>query len=110
MQELELKCFQMISGAGVARSNFIEAIGEIKKGNASRAKELVVEGEKSYVQSHEAHTELLALEAAVETVNSMVLVMHAEDQLMGAELIKILFMEFQDVYAKMSELEKEVRK
>lgn len=110
MQELELKCFQIISAAGVAKSDFIEAISQIKNGDISRAMELVKEGEKSYVQGHDAHTELLALKDAAESINSMVFVMHAEDQLMAAELYKTMFMEFKNVYGKLSELENEVGK
>ena len=110
MQGVELKCFQIISAAGVAKSDFIEAISQVKNGNTSRAMELVKEGEKSYVQGHDAHTELLALKDSAESINSMVLVMHAEDQLMAAELYKIMFMEFKDAYGKLSELEKEVGK
>lgn len=109
MQELELKCIQIISAAGVAKSNFIEAIGQIKKGNVSLARELVEEGEKSYVQGHDVHTELLKLKETEASINSMVLVMHAEDQLMAAELTKIMFKEFKEIYNKMSELEKEVK-
>lgn len=110
MQELELKCIQIISAAGVAKSDFIEAVSQLKNGNASRAEELVEEGEKSYVQGHEAHTELLKLKETADSISSMVLIMHAEDQLMSAELTKIMFMELKEVYDRMSELEKEVRK
>lgn len=110
MQELELRCFQIISAAGVAKSDFVEAISQIKNGDVSRAMELVKEGEKSYVQGHDAHTGLLALKEGAESISSLVLVMHAEDQLMAAELYKTMFMEFKSVYGRLRELEKEVGK
>ncbi len=105
MNEVELKCFQMISEAGVARSNFIEAIAEIKKGNNDRAEELVKEAEKSYVQGHASHMELLQKDTAIDAVNFMILMMHAEDQLMSVEVFKVLFHEFKSVYERISKLE-----
>ena len=38
MEGLELQCFQIISAVGMARSSYIEAIQEAKKGNFEEAK------------------------------------------------------------------------
>ena len=105
MNEVELKCFQMISEAGVARSNFIEAITEIKKRNYEQAEKLIKEAEKNYIQGHASHMELLQMDTNIDTVNSMVLLMHAEDQLMSVEVFKTLFNELKSVYERIEKIE-----
>ena len=50
MEGLELQCFQIISAVGMARSSYIEAIQEAKKGNFEEAKNMIAEGEKSFLQ------------------------------------------------------------
>ena len=44
MEGLELQCFQIISAVGMARSSYIEAIQEAKKGNFEEAKNMIAEG------------------------------------------------------------------
>lgn len=46
MEGLELIAFEIISSVGTARSCYIEAINEAKKGNYEKAEELIAEGEK----------------------------------------------------------------
>ncbi len=104
MEGLELVAFQIISAVGTARSCYIEAIQEAKQKKFERAKELVEEGDKSFVEGHDAHLKLLQQEAEGEgSVN--LLLLHAEDQLMSAEGFKIIALEFMDVYQKMDALE-----
>lgn len=109
MEELEVLCFQIITAAGTARSSYIEAIQEVKKGNSNRAEELIKEGQQLYLQGHEVHSKLLTKEAGGEQMNSSVLVMHAEDQLMSAETFQIITQEFIDTYLRLIELEQKVK-
>lgn len=110
MQEFELKCVQLISEAGVAKSNYIEAIAAVKKGNHRRVTELIREGEKSFIQGHNTHMELLQMTDRIDTINYMLLLMHAEDQLMSAEMYKTLFHDFESLYKKIQELEEVIMK
>lgn len=105
MEGLELLCFKLISAAGTARSCSIEAIQEAKKGNFKKAEELMKEGKEQFSAAHDVHNQLLK-----EDTNGSVLLMHAEDQLMSAEMFEILAKEFINTYSKMLELEEKVNK
>ena len=98
MEEMELICFQIISAVGTARSSYIEAIQEAKKGNFERAEELIKEGAEVFVQGHHAHFKLIQQEASGQAVIPTLMLMHAEDQLMSADSFKIIAEEFIEVY------------
>lgn len=105
MEGLELISFKIISAVGSARSNFIQAISEAKKGNADKARELIREGEQIFLEGHKAHAELIQQEAGGEPVKPSLLLLHAEDQLMSAETIKIIAMDLIDGFERISALE-----
>lgn len=105
MEELELFCFKLISAAGTARSCNIEAIKEAKKGNFEKAEELMKEGKSNYLSAHEVHNQLLKLKSGNEDTSILILIMHAEDQLMSAEMLAILGEEFISTYRKLFDLE-----
>lgn len=63
MDELELACFQIISAAGIAKSSYIEAIKEAKKGNFNKARLCIDEGDVNYTQGHNVHSKLIQQEA-----------------------------------------------
>lgn len=98
MEEMELVSFQIISAVGTARSLYIEAIQEAKKGNFERAEELIKEGAAVFVQGHHAHFKLIQQEASGQAVIPTLMLMHAEDQLMSADSFKIIAEEFIEVY------------
>jgi len=108
MEELELVCFQLISAAGIARSCSIEAIREAKKGNFEKAEELMKEGKSQFLKAHDVHSKLFQQNTNGEDTNSLILVMHAEDQLMSAEMLEILTKEFIDNYERILKLEQKV--
>lgn len=92
--------FQIIAAVGNARSLYIEAIQEAKAGNFDRAKELIEEGERSFLVGHDAHTKLVQAEAKGDPTQMCLMLTHAEDQLMSAEAFGILASEFVDVYKR----------
>jgi len=102
MEGLELICFQIISAAGGARSNYIEAIDAAKEGNFVKAKELISEGEKMFSEGHSIHTKLIQQSASddQEAVKVNMLLVHSEDMLMSAETFGILAKEFIELYKK----------
>lgn len=106
MEDIELIIFQIISTVGTAKSLYHEAVQEAKSGNFERAQDLIVEGEKYFVEGHHVHKELITKEANEEPVKLSLLLMHAEDQLMSAESFKIVAEEFITVHKKFEELEK----
>lgn len=100
MEGLELIAFQIISAVGTARSCYIEAIQEAKKGNYEVAERLIKDGDEAFVEGHDAHAGLLQKEAAGEGGNINLLILHAEDQLMSAEGFKTIALEFIEVYKR----------
>ena len=55
MEGTELVAFQIIASVGSARSCYIEAIQEAKKGNFAGAEELMVQGDQDFAAGHHAH-------------------------------------------------------
>ena len=100
MEGLELIAFQIISAVGTARSCYIEAIQEAKKGNYESAEKLIKNGDEAFVEGHDAHAGLLQKEASGEGGNINLLILHAEDQLMSAEGFKTIALEFIEVYKR----------
>ncbi len=101
MIDLETTCFQIISAVGEARSSFIMAIGEAKKGNYEEAEKLMEKGGESFAEGHHIHLSLFDSEIEKDFGIGHILLMHAEDQLMSAEGFRILATEFMDVYKRL---------
>lgn len=93
MEGLELVSFKIISAVGMAKSSYIEAMKFAQNGEFEKAEELLVEGQNSFNNGHSAHSELIQQEASGDKVMVSLLLMHAEDQMMSAETIKIMAQE-----------------
>ncbi|MFV0379447.1 MAG: PTS lactose/cellobiose transporter subunit IIA [Anaerorhabdus sp.] len=98
MEKMELISFKIISNVGSAKSCYIEAMQLAKKGLFQEAQAKITEGEEIFVKGHLAHAELIQSEASGEKVEIGLLLMHAEDQLMSAETIKLMAEEMIDLY------------
>lgn len=105
MKGLEHQCFQIISAVGSARSLFIEAVNEAKRGDFPKAQALIKEGEAMFNQGHLAHATLIQQEAGGHAVPCSLLLIHAEDQLMSAEEFKIIANELIASYRRIIALE-----
>ena len=103
MDNLELVSFQIISAVGVAKSSYIEAM---KIADFDLAKAKIKEGDQEFVKGHEAHAGLIQKEANGEKVVLNILLMHAEDQLMSAETIKMMALEIIKLNQRLYSLEK----
>ena len=102
MDSMELLCFKIISSVGEAKSDYITAIEYAKKGDFDKAEEVIRHGEACFVEGHKQHAELIAKEASGDSVEVCLLLMHAEDQLMGAETTKLLATEIINLYKKLN--------
>lgn len=100
MEGLELLSFQMISFNGSARSCFVEAIQAAKEGDFERAEQLMAEGEEQFVEGHRVHAQLIQQEAQNGATQVNLLLIHAEDQMMSAEVLKIMATELIDIHKK----------
>ena len=95
MKGIESVCFQIISYTGAAKSCFVEAINEAEQGNFERAEELLCEGDQNFNEGHHAHFGLL------QNVEIRLLLLHAEDQMMAAETIRILAEKFIQIHKEL---------
>lgn len=101
MQEMELICFQLITAAGGAKSNYIKAVQKAKEGKYQEAEGLISEGDEMMKQGHLPHADMIQREAAGEAVPMGLILTHAEDQMMSAEVFKIMAEEIIDLYKKL---------
>ncbi len=97
---VENVAFRMISNGGDASSLFLKAITEAQGGNLDEARRLVKEGEASLLAAHKLQTEMIVQEASGEAVGLNVLMVHAQDHLMNAILLKELVGFFITLYER----------
>ncbi len=101
MDGIELVAFNIIASVGTARSSYIGAIDAASEGNFDEARQMIKEGQEAFVQGHDAHMGLLTKMANGEPVETNLLMLHAEDQLMSAEAFGILAERFITLYEKL---------
>jgi PTS system cellobiose-specific IIA component len=83
----------IIANAGAARGAAFNALAEAKKYNFAKAKELLKSSDDYAHEAHVKHSELLTMYANGEIEQSDLLIAHAQDHLMCAELAKELIFE-----------------
>lgn len=105
MDGLELICFKILSASGDAKSCYMEGVKLAREGNFDLAKAKIEEGRTAYIQGHKAHAELIQEEASGKGVPSTLLLLHAEDQMMAADVIKLMAEEFIANYQRIAALE-----
>jgi PTS system cellobiose-specific IIA component len=99
--EKTMQIIQLIASAGAARSNYVEAIQKAKKSKFTEAMELIIEGEKSFLEGHKLHADLISKEAAGVGCEVSLLLVHAEDHMISAETTKILAEEIIELYQRL---------
>ena len=109
MEDLEQIAFQIITGAGTARSAYMEAVRRAKAGDFDGAGKQIAQGDAAFAEGHRAHAKLLQLEAGDGNVPMGLLLVHAEDHLMGAENFKEIALEFIEVHHQLRELRGKLR-
>lgn len=105
MEGLELISFNIISSVGMAKSSYIESMRAAEKGDFNLANEKIKEGDSFIGKGHSSHSELIQQEASGNSVVPTVLLMHAEDQLISAETIKIMAKEIIKLNERLNKLE-----
>ena len=101
MEAMEQICFQIISYTGEAKSDYIEAMGAAREYDFEKAERLMKEGMAVFVEGHKVHGQLIQKEAAGDNVQLSLLLMHAEDQLLGAETLQVVADELIAVYRQL---------
>lgn len=108
MQDEEIKICQMISGAGMAKSAYIEAVEKAKSTCFEEARQLVAKGDEYFTACHKIHAEMLSGNMGTLDRDLHFLIVHAEDQLMSAETVKILVEEIIDLYQIITKMNPEL--
>lgn len=105
--DMEEACFQIISTVGCAKSDFVDAIQKAKAGDFDAANALIEEGKKTYLEGHQVHMGLLQEDAQkMGSTKVPLLLVHAEDQLMQAETVRIMAEDLVDVYQRLAVAQK----
>jgi len=102
MEGLELVSFQIIAAAGSARSSYVEALQVAKTGDYEAAREMIKQGDEAFTEAHHVHAQLIQKFAGGEQVGADILLIHAEDQVMSAEVLKLMAVEFIELYEKLN--------
>ena len=101
MEGIELIAFEIISNVGMAKSLAVEALRVARQGDYDKAEAKLKEASQYLLNGHHAHTSLLQQEAAGNKVELSLIIMHAEDQMMSTETIKLLAEEMIEMYKEL---------
>lgn len=85
--------FQILLHSGNARSHVMAALRAYRAGRVEECRAQIKQAEESLLQAHENHSRFLQREASGYKPEHVVLLMHAEDQLMAAQTMKDLVIE-----------------
>lgn len=99
-QDEYLEHFTIISLAGQARSNVMEAIMESKEGNLEEAKKLMLEAHESLTEAHAMMFKMLQQEANGQPVKMNIVAVHAQDHISMATVMLDLGEEIINIYSK----------
>lgn len=98
IEQISEIAMQIITYSGMAKSCYMQALYLVKQGNFAEADKKIAEGDESFVEAHHGHGSLLQKEMDSEEPQTSLLMTHAEDQLMGAEMLKIVILELIEIY------------
>lgn len=90
MDNIESLCCELISYVGAAKSAFIESVNLVEEKKFDEAKRILEEGDEFFVKGHEVHFKMLQLDSNDKLGKINLLALHAEDQLMAAEVVKVM--------------------
>lgn len=93
----------LVVEGGNARSLAMEAIQAAKRGQLDEADALLAECDAALVVAHNAQTEMIQAELCGEGAAVRLLMVHAQDHLMDAMVVKDLAHEFVDLYKRISQ-------
>ncbi|WP_073998240.1 PTS lactose/cellobiose transporter subunit IIA [Anaerococcus urinomassiliensis] len=98
MQNYEEMIFQIIIDAGEGKSYAYEALDCAKDGDFKKADELLKKADKSFFKAHEFQSKLMQDDIENGYKGKLLIMMHAQDQLMTAVETKDLISAFIKIY------------
>ena len=103
IEEISQVAMNVITYAGMAKSNYIQSIRAFKDQDQELFESLISDGDVELTKAHHAHFEILQAEMSKGEPQITLLLAHAEDQLMSCETIKVLIVEFTEILKNMRE-------
>lgn len=98
MEVLEL-AMSLIAGAGDAKSDAMEAIMAAKSGRFEEARASIQKASKALQSTHEIQTQLIRDEMSGKPRETTLLMVHAQDHLTSAQMMRDIAEEITDLYA-----------
>lgn len=95
----------LIAEAGDSRSYCMEAIGHAKEGKFQEARDALAKADEGMVAAHETQTDLIRAEMSGTGSPVSLLMVHAQDHLNLALVMRDVADEFIQVHEKLKELE-----
>lgn len=106
MSSLEM-AMSLIAGAGDSKSYSAEAILYAKQNQFPEARDCIKKAKAAMVEVHDTQTSLIRSEMAGDAKNDVTLIMvHAQDHITSAMMMRELAEEFIDLYEKLQTLQK----
>ena len=98
LEKLSQDAMGIIAYSGVAKSKYVESIRCAKKYDFEQALKLISDADEVLKTAHENHMVLLQRESIEQEPQVSMLILHAEDQFMSCEIIKLMALEIIDLY------------
>lgn len=95
--------FEIIANVGGAKSLYLEAVEAAKEGKFDEAQDFVKQADDAFLTAHNVHLKLLQVTAQGDGPDMNLILLHAEDQMMGTEIIRIMANDFIDVYRRINQ-------
>ena len=92
--------FSMIAYSGEATDYYMQALHARNENNNSKIEELLKKGDESLHKAHTQQMDLIVKEANADDVPYSLVMVHAQDHLMTAMLLKDLTQHFINLYKK----------
>ena len=99
-EEMQSVAFMIIASVGEAKSYFMEAIAKTRSGDFESARANLESGSIAYKEAHGHHFDLVNKEANDVDLPFSLLLVHAEDQLLTTEVIRLLAEELLVLYER----------
>lgn len=100
IEALSMQAMEIITYAGMAKSSYVNALKQAKQGDKELAARTIKDGDRMLAKAHESHFGLLQKEAQTGEPQVSLMILHAEDQLMGCETVRLLAEELMELYGE----------
>lgn len=100
VEALSMQAMEIITYAGMAKSSYVNALKQAKQGEKEQAAQTLKDGDKMIAKAHESHFGLLQKEAQTGEPQVSLMILHAEDQLMACETIRLMAAELMELYGE----------